>query len=227
MLQNKIFFFLFKFNNNSKSGNCCVCVCVCVCVYVVKEETLGWNRKIFDSLLFCSICPHCWCCCCLVAFSRSVVSDSFVTPWTVARQAPLSMGFPRQEYWSGLPFPAPGHLPHPGMEPESPVSCALAAGFFITESPGKPYLWVAIDWLLGKDPDAGKDWRQEEKGTTEDEMVGWHHWLDGHEFEQALGVGDGQGSLACCNPWGHKELDMTDRLNWTERLFWEFNWMST
>ena len=221
MLQNKIFFFLFKFNNNSKSGNCCVCVCVFVCCegrdIRMKQENIWFFVILFylPTLLV------------LLLFSRSVMSDSFVTPWTVARQATLSMGFPRQECWNGLPFPAPGHLPHPGMEPESPVSCALAAGFFITESPGKPYLWVAIDWLLGKDPDAGKDWRQEEKGTTEDEMVGWHHWLDGHEFEQALGVGDGQGSLACCNPWGHKELDMTDRLNWTERLFWEFNWMST
>ena len=65
-------------------------------------------------------------------------------------------------------------------------------------------------------PDAGKDWRQEETGTTEDEMVGWHHRLDGHEFEQALGVGDGQGSLACCSPWGHKESDTTEQLNWTE-----------
>ena len=63
--------------------------------------------------------------------------------------------------------------------------------------------------LIGKDPDAGRDWGQEEKGTTEDEMIGWHHQLDGHEFEQASGVGDGQGSLACCSPWGHKELDMT------------------
>ena len=72
------------------------------------------------------------------------------------------------------------------------------------------------NWLTGKDPGAGKDWRQERKGTTEDEMVGWHHWLDGHEFEQALGVGDGQGGLACCSPWGHKELDMTEQLNWTE-----------
>ena len=69
---------------------------------------------------------------------------------------------------------------------------------------------------IRKDPDAGKDWMPEEKGTTEDEMIGWHHWFDGHEFEQAPGVGDGQESLACCHPWGHKELDMTERLNWTE-----------
>ena len=72
----------------------------------------------------------------------------------------------------------------------------------------------AKGWLIGKDPDAGKDWRQE-KGMTEDEMVGWHHWLSGHEFEQAPGNGDGQGSLACCRPWGHNELDTTERLNWT------------
>ena len=80
-----------------------------------------------------------------------------------------------------------------------------------------PTLWPpdAKNWLIWKDPDAGKDWRQEEKGTTEDEMVRWHHRLDGHEFEQALEVGDGQGSLACCSPWGHKELDTTERLSWT------------
>ena len=70
---------------------------------------------------------------------------------------------------------------------------------------------------MPKDPDPGKDWRQEEKGMTEDETVGWHHrLLDGHEFEQAPGVGDGQEGLACCNPWGHKELDTTEQLNWTE-----------
>ena len=68
-------------------------------------------------------------------------------------------------------------------------------------------------WFIRKDPNAGKDWRQEERGTTEDEMVGRHHQLNGHESEQALGVGDGQGSLACCNPWGHKESEMTWRLN--------------
>jgi len=70
--------------------------------------------------------------------------------------------------------------------------------------------------LLGKDPDAGKDWRQEEKGMTEDEMVGWHHWCEGHESEWTLGVGDRQGSLACYSPWGHEELDTTEWLNWTE-----------
>ena len=67
----------------------------------------------------------------------------------------------------------------------------------------------AKSWLIGKDPDAGRDWGQEEKGMTEDEMVGWHHHLNGHEFDQAPGVGDGQRSLACCSPWGRKELDTT------------------
>ena len=81
-----------------------------------------------------------------------------------------------------------------------------------------PILWPsdAKKWLIRKDPDAGKDWRQKEKGTIEDEMVGWRHWLNEHEFEQALGVGDGQGSLACCDSWGHKESDTTEWLNWTE-----------
>ena len=70
--------------------------------------------------------------------------------------------------------------------------------------------------LIGKDPDAGRDWGQEEKGTTEDEMVGWHHRLDGHEFGYTPGVGDGQGGLVCWDSWGCKESDMTERLNWAE-----------
>ena len=72
------------------------------------------------------------------------------------------------------------------------------------------------NWFIGKDPDAGKDWMCEDKGMTEDERVGWHHRLNGHEFEQAPGVGDGQGSLVCCSPWGRKESDMTEKLNWTD-----------
>ena len=77
--------------------------------------------------------------------------------------------------------------------------------------------WVIIlSWLIGKDSDAGRDWGQEEKGTTEDEMAGWHHGLDGHESEWTPGDGDGQGGLACCNSWGCKESDTTERLNWTE-----------
>ena len=79
-----------------------------------------------------------------------------------------------------------------------------------------PILWPpdAKNWLLRKDFDAGKDWRKEEKGMSEDEMARWHHWHDGHEFEQDPGVGDGQGGLVCCDSWGHKELDMTEQLNW-------------
>ena len=76
-------------------------------------------------------------------------------------------------------------------------------------------MWYVNLSLIRKDPD-GKDWGQKEKGTTEDEMVGWHHRLHGHEFEQAPGVGDGQGSLVCCGPWGRKKLDMTEWENWTE-----------
>ena len=84
-----------------------------------------------------------------------------------------------------------------------------------------PILWPpdVKNWLIRKDPEIGKDWRQEEKGTIEDEMVRWHHGLDGHEFEQAPGVGDGQGSLVCCSPWGCKESDTTEQLNWTPNLF--------
>ena len=81
-----------------------------------------------------------------------------------------------------------------------------------------PILWPpdVKNWLIGKDPDAGKDWRQEEKGTTEAEMVGWHHRFSGHESEQVLGVGDEQGSLVCCSPWSRKQSDTTERLNWAE-----------
>ena len=81
-----------------------------------------------------------------------------------------------------------------------------------------PILWPpdAKSWLIWKDPDAGKDWGQKEKGTTEDEMVGWHHRLNGHRSGWTLGVGDGQGGLACCGSWGCKESDTTEQLNWTE-----------
>ena len=84
-----------------------------------------------------------------------------------------------------------------------------------------PILWPpdVKSWLIGKDTDAGKDWGQEEKGTTEDEMAGWHHWLDGHESQWSPGVGDGQGGLACCDSWGRKELDTTERLIWSD-LIW-------
>ena len=83
-------------------------------------------------------------------------------------------------------------------------------------------LWPphAKSCLIGKDPDAGRDWGQDEKGTTEDEMAGWHHRLDGRGFGWTPGVSDGQGGLACCSPWNRKESDTTERLNWTDRLPW-------
>ena len=84
-----------------------------------------------------------------------------------------------------------------------------------------PIFWPPDEknWLIWKDPDAGKDWRRKVKGMTEGEMVGWHHWLDGHEFGWTLGVGDGQGGLACCSPWGRRVPDKTERLHWTEEIF--------
>ena len=97
-----------------------------------------------------------------------------------------------------------------------------------------PILWPpdAKPWLIGKDHDAGKDWREEEKGMTEDEVVGWHHQLYGYEFEQAPGVGDGQGGLACCSPWGHKDLDTNEWLNcllemglWLRRTLRQIPWV--
>ena len=88
-----------------------------------------------------------------------------------------------------------------------------------------PVLWPSHvkSWLIGKDSDAGRDWGQEEKGMTEDEMVEWHHWLNGHEFEWTPGVGDGQGGLACCDSQGRKESDTTEQLNWSELNIWSKN----
>ena len=118
--------------------------------------------------------------------------------------------------------------------PESPLDCkeiqpvnpkGNQSWVFIGRNDAEaeaPVLWPpdAKNWLIGEDPDAGKDWRQEKKGTTEDEMFGCHHRLKGHEFEQAPG---GQGSLACYSPWGHKELDMTKQLNWGYYLLWNYS----
>ena len=86
-----------------------------------------------------------------------------------------------------------------------------------------PVLWPphVKSWLIGKDSDAGRDWGQEDKGRTEGEMAGWHHWLDAGEFEWTPGAGDGQGGLACCNSWRRKESDMTERLNWTETVAYQ------
>ena len=106
-----------------------------------------------------------------------------------------------------------------------PSLASLEEDIFLARTDDKaetPVLWPPHEksWLIGKDSDAGRDWGQEEKGTTEDEMAGWHHQLDGREFEWTLGVGDGQGGLACCDSWGCKELDTTEQLTWTELYHW-------
>ena len=119
-----------------------------------------------------------------------------------------------------------------GEDSESPLDCkgiklinpkGNQSWIFIGRTDAEaetPILWPpdTKSWLIGKDPDAGKDWGQEEKGMTEDKMVGWHHWLNEHEFGWTPGAGDGQGDLACCGSWGHKESDMTEQLNWTESI---------
>ena len=132
-----------------------------------------------------------------------------------------------QPYKYTYPF-SPKLPSHPGCQITlSSVPCAIQYGYqswvFFGRNDAKaetPVLWPphAKSWPIGKDSDAGRDWRQEEKGTTEDEMAGWHHRLDGREFEWTPGVGDGQEGLACCNSWGHKKLDMTEQLNWTDDL---------
>ena len=170
-----------------------------------------------------------------------------VISWPAAYQAPPSMGFSREEYWSGLPLPSPGWMWEldckEGWVPEnwcfwtmvlektleSPLDCKEIqqihfkdqSWVFFGSNDAKaetPILWPphTKSWLIGKDSDARRDWGQEKKGMTEDEMAGRHHWLDGRESEQTPGVGDGQGGLACCDSWGRKESDTTERLNWSE-----------
>ena len=113
----------------------------------------------------------------------------------------------------------------PGLQgdPTSPFWRRSTLGFLWKEEGETPVPWPPHpkSWLIGEDSDAGREWGQEEKGTTEDEMAGWHHWLEGHESEWTPGVGAGEGGLACCNSWGCKESDTTERLNWTE-----LNWMN-
>ena len=112
-------------------------------------------------------------------------------------------------------------LPMPEIQPVHPKG--NQSWIFIGKTDAEaetPILWSPDpkNWLIWKDPDAGKDWRQEEKGMTEDEMVGWHHWLNGHEFKQDLGVDDEQRDLACCSPQGHRVgHDWATELNWTEK----------
>ena len=135
----------------------------------------------------------------------------FVTPWTVAHQAPLSMGFSRQEYLSELPCPYPENLPDPVIEPVSLMYLAFSGRFLTTNAILRLCQYQICFWIVikrtEKDPDAGKDCRQKEKRATEDETVRQHHWLNRHEFEQTTGDREGQGSLACCSPWGHIESD--------------------
>ena len=136
----------------------------------------------------------------MVCVTHSVVSDSL---WPHGQQPTRLL----------CPWNSPGKNTGVG-------SHSLRHGIFLTQgsNPGllhcRQILYHLSYW--GKDPDAGKDWRQEEKGTTEDKMLGWHHQLDGHEFEQALGVSDGQGGLACCSPWSRRVIyDWATELNWT------------
>ena len=127
----------------------------------------------------------------------------------------LAQKLPLENHWTG---------------PFYYLSRAMHASILSVGDSGKPFSPARTtkkNWLIGKNPDAGKDWRQEEKGTTEDEMIGWHHQLDGHEFEHSLGVGDGQrslacygqGSLACCSSWGRKETQLSDRIDTSNTIF--------
>ena len=121
------------------------------------------------------------------------------------------------EPWSWRRLFFESHLDSKEIKPVNPTENQfwIFIGRTVAEA---PILWPpdVKSWLTGKDPDAGKDWRRKEKGRTEKGMAGWHHWLDGHEFQQALGVGVGQGILVCCSPWGRKESDTTERLIWSD-----------
>ena len=121
---------------------------------------------------------------------------------------------------------------------ESPLDCKEIQQLYSEDQPWDfferndakaetPVLWPphAKSWLIGKDSDAGRDGGHEEKGTTEDELAGWHHWLDGRESDWTLGVGDGRGGLACCDSWGRKESDTSEWLKWTE-LNWNIYFIS-
>ena len=130
----------------------------------------------------------------------------FATPWIAARQASLSITISR----SSLKFMSIESVMHPAISSSVVPFSSFPQSLPASES--FPVLWPphAKSWLIGKDSDAGRDWGQEEKVTTEDEMAGWHHQLYGHEFEWTPGVGDGQGGLACCDSWGHKETRLSD-----------------
>ena len=135
--------------------------------------------------------------------------------WTIKKAEHRRMDTFELWYWRSLRV-------HSTTETQSVNPKGSHSWLFIggTDAEAKtPILWPpeVKNWLTGKDPEAGKDWRREEKGTAEDEMGGWHHRLNGHELGQTPGDSEGQGSLACCSPWGRKEPDTTEQLNWTDK----------
>ena len=135
--------------------------------------------------------------------------------WTVKKAEHWRIDAFELWYWRWLESP----LDYKEIQPVH--SKGNQSWVFFGRTDAKAETWLlwpphAKSWLIGKDSDAGRDWGQEEKVMTEDEMAGWHHRLDGNEFEWTPGVGDGQGGLVCCNSWGCKESDTTERLNWTE-----------
>ena len=189
------------------------------------------------SLCFPNLTSHC--------FSNLALHSN---PTKLPNSSPATVPFCTQMALTGIPW-APQHrsISHPSLKThhKSPLALILqdnlkknysfASSFsvlwiyvitypllFLSFIDAKAVLWPphAKSWLIGKDSAAGRDWGQEEKGTTEDELAGWHHQLKGHEFEWTLGVGDGQGGLACCDSWGRKESDTTEWLNWTELIFY-------
>ena len=134
--------------------------------------------------------------------------------WTIKKAGHWRIDAFELWYWRRLESP----LDNKQIQPVHPKGNQSWIFFGRTDIDAEtPILWLpdVKRWLIWKDPDAGKEWRQEKKGTTEDEMVGWHHWLTGRESEWTPGVDDGQGGLVCCDAWGRKELDTTERMNWT------------
>ena len=163
---------------------------LCTMCAGARENLASWNTKLFHDLTWGSLCVQ-----------HNGYTNNRIQLWLIAAKREFIKGD-----WKGSRIK--GRMLNQILEwistvPEAEISI----------------LWPpdVKNWLTGTDLVAGRDWRQEEKRMTEEEMVGWHHRLDGHEFEQALGVGDGQGSLVCYSPWGCKELDTTGtELNWTE-----------
>ena len=139
--------------------------------------------------------------------------------WTIKKDECWRIDDFELQYWRGLlRVPWTARRANKSILKEISPGCSLEGLMLKLKLQYFGHLMRRTDWLIGEDPHAGKDWGQEEKNMTESEMVGWHHRLNRHDFEQAPGVGEGQGSLVCCSPWGHRELDTTERLNQTELL---------